>query len=66
MEARNGGTLLIVRRMYRWCCKRYGPEISEFMWRGTMLNLIDLEGKEWVYHCKQVWNAIDEHDSNRA
>ena len=31
-----------------------------------MLNLVDLEGEEWARYCEQVWNAIDEHDSNRA
>ena len=55
------------RRMYRWCRKRYGPEIGEFMWRGTtMLNLADLEGEEWSHYCEQVWNEINERDSNRA
>ena len=54
------------RRMHRWCRKRYGLEIGEFMWRGTMLNLTDLEGEEWAHYCEQVWNAIDKQDSNRA
>ena len=48
------------RRMHRWCRKRYGPEIGEFLWRGTMLNLTDLEGEEWAHYCEQNWNAVDE------
>ena len=50
------------RRMHRYARKKWGPEIGDQFWRGTLDDLGDLYGAEWNHYCEQVWEWCDGHE----
>ena len=48
------------KKVGRWCRKKYGTEVGNFLWENDVPAFVDMDRPDFKKHCEMVWEAIND------
>ena len=63
----NEKTEAFIKKIGRWCRKKYGTTLGNMLWENSLPTFLDLgHGQLWQDHCEVIWEAINEVQPTKA